>query len=186
MPCVSRAVPARAAGLGTLGPVIYPIRRYGDPVLSSPAAPVADFTAVAALADAMFESMHEAEGIGLAAPQVGISLRFFVYDLAGFGKGVVCNPELVATGELSDHIEGCLSLPGLSGVTVARPGLVTVRGADEAGAPLLLSGEGLAAALLCHESDHLRGKLILDVAPKPERKRALREWRELALGAPAG
>jgi peptide deformylase len=134
---------------------------------------------VAAVVDAMFETMYDAAGIGLAAPQVGIARRFFVYDVKAFGKGVVCNPEFVRRDGEVEHSEGCLSLPGISGITVDRPTDVVVRARDEKGAVLEIAGTGLAAAMLCHESDHLAGQLIIDVATRVERKRALREWRIL-------
>lgn len=156
---------------------ILSIRTYGDPVLREPTQPVARFDAdLEALVDDMLETMYDAPGVGLAAPQIGVEKAFFVYDI-GDGPGVMCNPvvELAEGEHLRD--EGCLSVPTLW-FEVRRPERVVVRGQDITGAPVELYGEGLMARMLMHESDHLNGGLLIDRLDKAERKAALRQIRE--------
>jgi peptide deformylase len=161
----------------------HQIRVFGDPVLKRPAAPVVDVDgAFVKLVDAMYETMYDAPGVGLAAPQVGVQRRFFVYDI-GEGPHVLLNPEIVeATGEW-DYEEGCLSLPGLA-FEVVRPKVVTVKGQDLDGNDVLIEGDELLGRVFLHEIDHLDGVLMLDRLDKQTRKRALRELREQGMGVP--
>jgi peptide deformylase len=138
-----------------------------DPVLRRRTRQVtaADAEQVAALLPRMFDIMYRAPGIGLAAPQVGVSLRLAVVDLMADDKRspiVLINPEILATSEeLATREEGCLSLPGMY-ADVTRPARVTVRYQDEAGARQQIEADGLLAACLQHEIDHLHGVLFVD------------------------
>jgi peptide deformylase len=163
----------------------HTIRIFGDPVLKRPAAPVTDIDgALARLVDAMYETMYDAPGVGLAAPQVGVQKRFFVYDVNDeSGPHVVFNPAVVeATGEWI-YEEGCLSLPGLA-FEIARPKLVTIRGVDLDGNEVVVQGDELLGRVFLHEIDHLDGVLMLDRLDGEERKRAMRELREQGMGVP--
>jgi len=144
---------------------IYPIVKYGDPVLEKPSASVKKFDAgLAELVDDMFASMYAANGVGLAAPQIGKSIRLTVIDVTG-GKNpeakiVLVNPEIIhAEGEVREE-EGCLSVPGFRGYVV-RPQFVTVKAQSINGEPFELRGENLLARAFCHEIDHLNGILFL-------------------------
>jgi peptide deformylase len=145
--------------------MIHPIVKYGNPVLEAPSKTIGTFDeGLQVLVGDMFESMYAAQGVGLAAPQIGISLRVAVIDVSN-GKNVeakiVCaNPEIIhAEGEQREE-EGCLSVPGFRGY-VARPQYVTVRAQDAAGKEFEMRGEGLLARAFCHEIDHLNGLLFL-------------------------
>jgi peptide deformylase len=145
--------------------MIHPIVKFGDPVLETATRPVTKFDEeLQTLVGDMFESMYAAQGVGLAAPQIGISLRVAVIDVT-IGKNVeakiVCaNPEIIhAEGEQREE-EGCLSLPGFRGY-VARPQYVTVRAQDASGKEFEMRGEGLLARAFCHEIDHLNGTLFI-------------------------
>lgn len=165
----SSKTPAAAAA-GTPPPSapprrIYPIVKYGDPVLEKPGAPVERFDAeLEELAEDMFASMYAAQGVGLAAPQIGKSLRFAVVDVTG-GKNpeakiILANPEVThAEGEVREE-EGCLSIPGFRGYVV-RPQFVTVKAQNVKGEPFEIRGENLLARAFCHEIDHLNGILFL-------------------------
>jgi len=144
---------------------IYPIVKYGDPILEKPGAPVKKFDAeLEELAEDMFASMYAAQGVGLAAPQVGLSLRLAVVDVTG-GKNpeakiVLANPEVIhAEGEVREE-EGCLSVPGFRGY-VMRPQFVTVKAQNAKGESFEIRGENLLARAFCHEIDHLNGILFL-------------------------
>jgi len=144
---------------------IYPIVKYGDPILEKPTAPVKKFDAeLEALTEDMFASMYAAQGVGLAAPQIGKSLRLTVVDVTG-GKNpeakiVLANPEIIhAEGEVREE-EGCLSIPGFRGY-VMRPQFVTIRAQNAKGESFEIRGENLLARAFCHEIDHLNGILFL-------------------------
>jgi peptide deformylase len=144
---------------------IYPIVKYGDPVLEKPAATIKKFDAeLAELAEDMFASMYAAQGVGLAAPQIGKSIRLAVVDVT-VGKNpeakiVLVNPEIIhAEGEVREE-EGCLSIPGFRGYVV-RPQFVTVRAQNAKGETFEIRGENLLARAFCHEIDHLNGILFL-------------------------
>jgi len=162
--------------------VIIPIRILGDPVLKTPAKPVERFDdGLRRLADDMLETMYDAPGVGLAGPQVGISLRFFVFDDGVTGPMFMANPELVFhEGELVEE-EGCLSIPGPFYPT-ERAATVTCRGQDLAGDPLEITGEGLLARIFQHETDHLDGTLFIDRLNEEGRKAVLAELRRIELG----
>jgi peptide deformylase len=145
--------------------MIHPIVKFGDPVLETPTKRVEKFDEeLEKLVADMFESMYAARGVGLAAPQIGISLRLAVIDVSD-GKNpeakIVCaNPEIIhAEGEQREE-EGCLSLPGFRGY-VARPQYVTVRALDASGNEFEMRGEQLLARAFCHEIDHLNGTLFI-------------------------
>jgi peptide deformylase len=156
------------------------IRVVGDPVLATPTRPVEDFDQnLATLIDDMFAALAIAEGVGLAAPQIGVDLAVFVYDCPDADGeqhvGHMVNPEIVSTsGPEDDGEEGCLSVPGPYH-ELARPSVATVRGVDKTGAPLEVTGTGFFARCLLHESEHLRGILYIDHLPRNRRRRVLRE-----------
>jgi peptide deformylase len=144
---------------------IYPIVKYGDAVLEKPGAPIKKFDAeLEQLTEDMFASMYAAQGVGLAAPQIGLSLRIAVVDVTG-GKNpeariVLANPEVVhAEGEVREE-EGCLSIPGFRGY-VLRPQFVTIKAQNAKGETFEIRGENLLARAFCHEIDHLNGILFL-------------------------
>lgn len=150
-----------------------------EPILKARARPVAaaDMQQVRALLPRMFATMYRAPGIGLAAPQVGVGLRFAVVDLMPDEKSApisLINPEVVARSEdLHTREEGCLSLPGQY-AEVTRPARVTVRYTDEAGAKCQIDADGLLAACLQHEIDHLDGVLFVDHLSALKRNMILR------------
>jgi peptide deformylase len=162
--------------------MLLPIRILGDPVLREPAKPVESFDrALRQLAKDMIETMYEAPGVGLAGPQVGMSLQLFVFDDGEHGPLFMANPELLdAEGEVTEE-EGCLSIPGPYHPTT-RSKTVRCRGLDVHGKPLDLVGEGLLARIFQHETDHLRGMLYIDRLDDDGRKAVLAELRRIELG----
>ncbi len=160
----------------------YDIRLFGDPVLKQRASEVTDLDGrLAALVEDMTATMYEAPGVGLAAPQVGIQQRFFVYDLHD-GDGVRCivNPEITdADGEWV-YEEGCLSVPGLSW-PITRPKTVLLTGYDIHGNEVEIEADELAGRVFQHELDHLDGVLLLDRLDPDTRKQAMRTLRNLML-----
>jgi peptide deformylase len=162
--------------------VIIPIRTLGDPVLKSLSKPVERFDeALRHLVEDMFATMYDAPGVGLAAPQVGISLRLFVFDDGVTGPMCMANPELVsAEGELLEE-EGCLSIPGPFYPT-RRSAKIVCRGQDLHGKPYEMGGEGLLARIFQHETDHLEGTLFIDRLDGAGRKAVLAELRRIELG----
>jgi len=163
----------------------HTIRLFGDPVLKRPAAPVADLNGgLAKLVDAMYATMYDAPGVGLAAPQVGVQQRFFVYDVNDdTGPHVLLNPEVVEESGEWAFEEGCLSLPGLA-FEIVRPKVVTVQGLDLDGNEVVLEGDELLGRVFLHEIDHLDGVLMLDRLDRATRKGALRELREQGMRGP--
>jgi peptide deformylase len=156
------------------------IRRLGDPVLKSRATPVDRFDeSLRRQVGRMAGIMSDALGVGLAAPQLGISQRLLVYRVGPDAPVIVlANPELEwASGDEEDGLEGCLSIPGIT-VDVERPVHVRVRALDEEGEERTVEASGLEARVIQHEMDHLDGVLILERTTRDERKRALRELRE--------
>jgi len=145
--------------------MIYPIVKYGAAVLEQEAQPVTTFDdKLAKLVEDMFESMYAAPGIGLAAPQIGIPLRLAVVDITS-GKDpkarlVLANPEILHTEGAQREEEGCLSVPGFHAV-VQRPARVTLKAQDATGKEYTKVGEGLLARAMCHETEHLHGKLFI-------------------------
>lgn len=162
--------------------MILPIRTLGDPVLRTPSNPVVEFdTKLAKLCDDMLETMYDAPGVGLAGPQVGLSMQLFVFDDGEHGPTFVANPELLdAEGEVTEE-EGCLSIPGPYHPTV-RFRKIRLRGLDVRGGEIDLVGEGLAARIFQHESDHLQGMLYIDRLDEEGRKAVLAELRRIELG----
>lgn len=167
----------------------YAIRTYGDPVLRSPARNIANIDSqLAAICDQMFEAMVSAQGIGLAAPQVGIQQRFFVYDAEAVSDappsdsriGVLINPVVSeAEGEWG-YEEGCLSVPGLSW-EIIRPKTIQVSGYDLNGNEVELEADELFARLIQHEIDHLDGVLLIDRLDDNTRKAARKVLKERLL-----
>lgn len=145
--------------------MVYPIVRYGNPVLEKPAETIAEFNGdLRMLADDMFESMYAAHGVGLAAPQIGISRRIVVIDVTfkedPEAKLVLINPVIVKTEGRQRGSEGCLSLPDFR-EEVTRANVVTVRAQDLEGKWFEKTGDGMLARAFLHETDHLNGKLYI-------------------------
>jgi peptide deformylase len=162
----------------------FDIRVFGDPVLRTPTAPVTDIDgALKQLVDDMLETMYAAPGVGLAAPQVGVQKRFFVYDV-GDGPGVVINPEIKETSGEWVHDEGCLSVPGLFW-PITRPKLVHLVGLDIDGNDIEFEADELMARMLQHEVDHLDGTLLLARLDGDQRREAMRTLRSRTLDLPA-
>ena len=156
------------------------IRRYGDPVLKSRATPVDRFDGgLRDQVSRMGAIMNDALGVGLAAPQVGLSQRLLVYRVGHEAPLIaVVNPEIEWTSDDEETLEeGCLSLPGIH-IDVDRPVHVRVRAQDEHGDPRVIEASGLEARVLQHEIDHLNGVLILEHASRDQRKEAIRTLRE--------
>ena len=156
------------------------VRRFGDPILKSRATPVDRFDdALRAQVARMAGLMGDALGVGLAAPQVGVSMRLLVYRLGSDASLVaLANPEIEWSSDEEEAMEeGCLSLPGVA-VDVERPVHVRVRARDETGEPRLVEASGLEARVIQHEIDHLNGVLILDRTSRESRMEAIRAMRE--------
>jgi peptide deformylase len=163
--------------------MIYTIVKYGDPVLEKPAAPITTFDDdLRKLVDDMFESMYAAHGVGLAAPQIGISKRIAVIDVTfkedPDAKIVLVNPEIIHTEGKLTSTEGCLSLPEFR-ENVTRPRKVTARAQDLNGKTIEVTGEELLARALVHETDHLNGKLYLSHISALKRDMLKRKVRKL-------
>jgi peptide deformylase len=158
---------AGAAGAPVPGAArkIYPIVKYGDPILEKSTASVAKFDEeLGQLAEDMFASMYAAQGVGLAAPQIGLGIRIAVVDVTS-GKNpeakiVLVNPEVIHFEGEKREEEGCLSIPGFRGYVV-RPQFVTVRAQNAKGEAFEVRGEDLLARAFCHEIDHLNGVLFI-------------------------
>ncbi len=156
------------------------ILTLGEAILEQKAAPVVDFdTALAEFIEEMYEAMKRGKGIGLAAPQVGRSVRVFVTGLDDDKLRVFVNPEIVLTSqEECDIEEGCLSIPGLY-TKVRRPSMIKMQAFTEKGRPFVLEAEGMLARVLQHEYDHLEGKLFVDRLPPGRKQRALIQYNRL-------
>jgi peptide deformylase len=162
--------------------MVLPIRLYGDPVLRAKARPVTDFTSISDLATNMIETMHDAKGVGLAAPQIGVSLALFVWaeyadeeegvdgaDLTSklLAEHIVVNPKLeVLESTRVLGLEGCLSIPGIYEEGVARAKAVRITYQNEYGEAKIMELEDYNARVVQHEYDHLIGKLYFDLLPK--------------------
>ncbi|MGO8733088.1 MAG: peptide deformylase [Terriglobia bacterium] len=163
--------------------MIYPIVKYGQEVLERPAAPVTQFDGgLEKLVADMFETMYAANGVGLAAPQIGISWRLCVIDVS-CGKEpnarlVLLNPEVIAMEGEQVEEEGCLSLPDFRAKT-RRPLRATVRAQDLSLKEFTLSGEGLLARAFCHESEHVGGKLFISHLSRLKRDSIKRQVRRM-------
>jgi peptide deformylase len=165
--------------------MIHPITKYGAEVLEKQAAQVTKFDEeLQKTCAGMFESMYAAQGVGLAAPQIGLGLRLAVIDVS-VGKNpeakiVIANPEIIHSEGEQREEEGCLSLPSFRG-NVLRPQYVTVRAQDAAGKEFEMRGEGLLARAFCHEIEHLEGILFiqhLSLLKRDLMKRKIRKLRK--------
>jgi len=157
---------------------VRPIRIFGDPVLRTEADPVTAFDAqLRALVDDLEDTVRLPGRAGVAAPQIGVSLRVFSYNVAG-QVGHMVNPVLSDFAGEQDDDEACLSLPGL-GFATPRAMSVTARGFDRHGEPLVIHGTGFLARALQHETDHLDGTLYIDTLKGDVRRQALRELRRV-------
>ncbi|MFQ5678505.1 MAG: peptide deformylase [Gemmatimonadota bacterium] len=156
------------------------IRLLGDPVLRQKAVAVEEVDeSVRRLIQDLLDTMYEADGIGLAAPQIGVPLRVFVYDVREEGAaGALVNPEILERHGSVKGEEGCLSIPGLSEI-VERSDRIRLRALDGEGREVVLEAEGLLSRCLQHEQDHLDGVLFLDRVSPLKRKMLLKKWAKM-------
>ncbi len=158
----------------------YKVRIIGDPVLRRRANEVTEIDgALAAVTDEMLDTMYAEPGIGLAAPQVGIEQRFFVYDV-GDGPETLINPVIMESDGEWTYAEGCLSVPGLFWDLV-RPKEILIKGYDLTGEEVQIEADELLSRLFQHEMDHLNGVLLVDHLDEEQRKDAmktLRQWQD--------
>lgn len=139
------------------------IRIMGDDILTKKCKPVKEMTGrTMELIEDMFETMYEANGCGLAAPQVGVLKQIVTIDVDDGNQYVLINPEIIVQDGSQTGYEGCLSLPGKSGI-VTRPNYVKVKALDENMEPFELEGEGLLARAICHEVAHLEGQMYVEL-----------------------
>ena len=158
----------------------HQIRLIGDPVLRRPATDVTDVDgALVRLTDDMFTTMYEAPGIGLAAPQVGVQKRFFVYD-HGEGAGVILNPRIIESDGEWTFEEGCLSIPDLTW-EITRPQQIHLVGVDLDGNEVSIEADEIEARLFQHEIDHLDGILLVDHLDEDQAREARRALREMTM-----
>lgn len=156
---------------------IHDIRLFGDPILRTPAVPVDTFDKeLRTLVRDLGETMEAAPGSGLAAPQIGVSLRVFTFN-AGSGVGHLINPRLELSEEEQDGPEGCLSIPELA-FNTKRSMRVVATGMDMHGEPVVIKGTEFLARIIQHETDHLDGVLFIDRLDREARKEAMRLIRE--------
>lgn len=162
---------------------IFPIRTFGDPVLRTPAKPVEVIDdKIRKLVADMTETMYDAPGVGLAAPQIGVGLRIAVFDSGdGLGARTMINPDLVETSGEWIFEEGCLSVPGYWW-ELKRPAYARISALDENSEEVVYEGEELMGRVLQHEYQHLDGTLLLDQLSRRDRKKALKELSEQTLG----
>ena len=154
---------------------IRKIRTQGDSILTKECRKVDKMTPkIRELIDDMFDTMYEAYGVGLAAPQVGILKQIVVIDTPGEDPLVLINPEILETSGSQTGDEGCLSVPGMSG-TVTRPNVVKVKALDENMEEYILEGEELLARAICHETDHLHGRLYTELVEGELRRTSYEE-----------
>jgi peptide deformylase len=155
----------------------YQIRLFGDPVLTQRSAEVTDIDGrLAHLVDDMVETMHQAGGLGLAAPQVGVQKRLFVYQLEGQDPVTVINPTIAESRGEWEFEEGCLSIPGLY-FPIVRPKEIHLTGWDLDGREISIEADEIEARCFQHELDHLDGRLLISLLDKAQRKEAMRELR---------
>ena len=157
-----------------------PILKLGDPTLALPATPVTQFGGVLqGIIFDLWETMYAADGLGLAAPQVGISFQIAVVDILAYSSSksnrvLLINPRILSHSGRQRGEEGCLSVPGISAL-ITRPSRVVVESLDESGQPIQIEGEGLLARVLCHEIDHLNGVLFLKYLSRAKRREAYKQ-----------
>ena len=157
---------------------VKPIRLFGDPVLRTPAEPVRDFDAeLRRLVKDLTDTMLDAPGVGLAAPQIGVGLRVFTYHVDSDEPGHLINPSLDLSTEEDEDDEGCLSFPGLA-YPVTRAYGVVAQGFNMYGDPVTIQGTELLARCIQHETDHLDGILFIDRMDSAQRKLAMKAIRE--------
>jgi peptide deformylase len=157
---------------------VKPIRLFGDPVLRTPAEPVRDFDAeLRRLVKDLTETMLDAPGAGLAAPQIGVGLRVFSYHVDDNEPGHLINPSLDLSEDTDEDDEGCLSFPGLA-YPVERAWGVVAKGFNMYGDPVTIEGTELLARCIQHETDHLDGILFIDRMNPAQRKAAMKAIRE--------
>lgn len=160
----------------------YQLRFWGDPVLTQAATEVADIDGrIAGLVERMTDTMYEANGLGLAAPQVGVGKRLFIYELEDEPLRTVINPKIVETRGEWEFEEGCLSIPGLY-FPIVRPKEIHITGWDLDGNEVSIEADEIEARCLQHELDHLDGVLLLQRLDAEQRKEALRELRRRGEG----
>jgi peptide deformylase len=153
------------------------ITEYPNKVLAQVGAPVAEFDEkLKMLVAEMYETMYAAEGVGLAAPQIGLSLRLFVMDCEGI-KLVAANPEIISAEDVQTGNEGCLSLGKVPAV-LERANKVKLRAQDENGEWFEREGEGYVARCFLHETDHCDGKLFIDHLPRLRREMVVKKFRK--------
>ena len=158
----------------------YSIRLFGDPVLTQRASEVTDVDAkLVKLAEDMVATMHEAHGLGLAAPQVGVQKRMFVYQMAESEPLTIINPTITESRGEWEYEEGCLSIPGLF-FPIVRPKEIHLTGWDLDGNEVSIEADELEARCFQHELDHLDGRLLLTHLDQDQRKEAMRELRRRA------
>jgi len=163
---------------------VLSVRQYGDPVLRSKARPVAAVTPeIRAIIGDLIETMWNEVGVGLAAPQVGVSLRILVMDDGKGGARALINPEITERKGSVVEEEGCLSLPGIF-ADVERSKWVRVTALDDEGRPLSFEAQGLMAKVIQHEIDHLDGVLFIDRLPPVTRDRIKKKIQKEGLGKP--
>jgi peptide deformylase len=161
--------------LGTMAR--YTVRLFGDPVLKQRAPDITEIDgALVQLTEDMVDTMRAAPGVGLAAPQVGVQKRLFVYQMPDENPKVVINPEITESRGEWEYEEGCLSVPGLY-FPIVRPKEVHLTGYDLEGNEISIEADELRARLFQHEVDHLNGTLLLEYLDKDQKKAALRELR---------
>ena len=154
-----------------------PIRTYGDPVLNQVTREIANIDGqIAALAETMIETMYAAPGVGLAANQIGVQKRLFVYD-KGDGPVVVVNPRIVESDGEWTFEEGCLSVPGLSW-EITRPNAIHLVGYDLDGNEVSIETDEYEGRIFQHEMDHLNGVLLVERLDDDQRKKAKKELRQ--------
>jgi peptide deformylase len=158
----------------------YQIRLFGDPVLTQRASEVTDIDGkLVKLAEDMVQTMHEASGLGLAAPQVGVQKRLFVYQLGDQEPVTIVNPTIAESRGEWEYEEGCLSIPGLF-FPIVRPKEILLTGWDLEGREISIEADELEARCFQHELDHLDGRLLLTMLDKDQKKEAMRELRRRA------
>jgi peptide deformylase len=158
----------------------YQIRLFGDPVLTQRSSEITNIDgSLARLVDDMVETMHDAHGLGLAAPQVGVQKRLFVYQLPEKDPVTIVNPTIVESRGEWEYEEGCLSIPGLY-FPIVRPKEVHLTGWDLDGNEVSIEADEIEARCFQHELDHLDGRLLLSMLDKDQKKEAMRELRRRA------
>lgn len=163
-----------------MGVASYQIRLFGDPVLTQRASEVTDIDGkLVQLAEDMVATMHDAHGLGLAAPQVGVQKRMFVYQLGDADPVTIINPTISESRGEWEFDEGCLSIPGLY-FPIVRPKEILLTGWDLEGNEISIEADEIEARCFQHELDHLDGRLLLSMLDKDQKKEAMRELRRRA------